>query len=282
MVGRLSSGGSLAKGSSASGSESEIETVHLIDTPAGQIAAYVRTLGRLPDDVDWVLVGGLAANVRIARVHRATNDVDTVTTDVDRLIEVLVDFDDAERLSSAKVQLHNPEVEVDVMHSTEGRELPPEERDRAFALARRFALRSASPVAITVLDEHRNIVERLTIRVGSRAALVALKTLSFPERKDGAYKHKVGSDIQDLFRLVDRHDLDVLAEELADADNDLAEFIARELVHHFGEGSRDLRYNYTRLRGFARNVDAEAITEEALTILGALGETVEAVLRERS
>ena len=77
-------------------------------------------------------------------MHRATNDVDTVTHDQTRLVEMLLALPTTESLSTAKVQFHDPEVEVDVMASTEGTELPIRDADRAFALARRFAMRGVS------------------------------------------------------------------------------------------------------------------------------------------
>ena len=54
------------------------EIVLLENDSAGRIAAFIQTLGRLPGTPEWVLVGGLAVNVRVARLHRATNDADKV------------------------------------------------------------------------------------------------------------------------------------------------------------------------------------------------------------
>ena len=97
-----------------------------------------------------------------------------------RLVEILVDFPDTEPISAAKVQFLDPEVEVDVMDSTDSKELPPDKRERAFALARRFGMRTATPVTIGVLDKDGGVTNRVTVLVASRAALVVLKTLSFP------------------------------------------------------------------------------------------------------
>jgi len=135
-----------------SGEGPEADLVVLEDDESGRVGAYITTLLRLPPDPPWILVGGLAVNARVGRTHRATNDIDTVSPDQDRLVEILVAFPDAEAISAAKTQFHDPEVEVDVMDSTDSKELPPGERDRAFALARRFAMRSASPVTIGSVD----------------------------------------------------------------------------------------------------------------------------------
>jgi hypothetical protein len=255
-----------------SGDSHQGDVVHLEDDESGRVAAYIRTLLRLPLDPPWILVGGLAVNARVGRTHRATNDIDMVSPDQDRLVEILVAFPDAESISAAKVQFHDPEVEVDVMDSTDSKELPPAERDRAFALARRFAMRSASSVTISAVDGASRIMHQAHIRVASRAALVVLKTLSFPERIDGNYRLKAGSDIQDLYRLVERTDLDELAQAIAGSGPELTTFIGAELRHYFSADTTDLRYVHARMRSFARNVDSAGISEAMLSTLGVLGD----------
>ena len=265
-----------------SGDQTPPEIVLLRDGESGRIAEYIRTLRRLPVAPRWILVGGLAVNVRVGRAHRATNDIDTVSPDQDGLVKILVSFDDADAISAAKILFHDPKVEVDVMDSTDGHELPLAERDRVFALARRFAMRSALTVTIGTVDDEGCITERVDVEVASRPALVILKTLSFPERIDGNYRYKVGSDVQDLYRLVEREDIDVLAAAIAECGPELATFIAGELRHYFAAGTSDLRYTHTRMRSFARNADSLAITEDALSILGVLGETIEELLEARA
>lgn len=255
-----------------SGDVEQDEVVVLDDDNDGLIRSYIQTLHRLPKDPRWILVGGLAVNARVGRTHRATNDIDTVSTDQDGLVEILVAFSDTEPISAAKIQFHNPEVEVDVMDSTQSRELPPGERERAFALARRFAMGSATPMTIVVADSNGVIADRVTIDVATRASLVALKTLSFPERIESSYRQKAGSDIQDLYRLVERANLDELAEALTAAGAELSSFVGAELRHYFTGGSADLRYTHVRMRSLARNIDSQGISEEALSILGVLGD----------
>jgi hypothetical protein len=255
-----------------SGSSGQGDVVFLEDDDSGRVTAYVQTLLRLPDDPPWILVGGLAVNARVGRTHRATNDIDTVSPDQDRLVEILADFADAEPISAAKVQFHDPEVEVDVMDSTDSKDLPPGERERAFALARRFAMRSATSLTIGVADTDGEVINRTTVRVASRAALVALKTLSFPERIDGRYRQKAGSDIQDLYRLVERTDLDELAEEVGVSGPEMTAFVGAELRHYFTANTANLRYAHVRMQSFARNADSAGITEAALSTLGVLGD----------
>lgn len=252
--------------------EPVIDLVLLQDDPAAHLAQYIRTLAQLPVDPRWILVGGLSVNVRIERSHRATNDVDTVTHDQPRLVEILLSLPATESLSAAKVQFHDPDVEVDVMASTEGTELPIRDADRAFALARRFAMRTASLVRICAVSPPTGLIdESVTIEVASRAALITLKTLSFPERKDGHYPEKIGSDIQDLYRLIVGQNLDSLAELISEGGHDLSTFVGGILSKNFTSGSSDLRYGFARLQRLARNVDASSIAEEDLALLGELG-----------
>lgn len=251
--------------------EADDAIVLLEEDESGRVGAYIQTLLRLPLEPPWILIGGLAVNARVRRTHRATNDIDTVSPDQDRLIEILVAFPDAEPIGAAKVRFHDPDVEVDVMDSTDRRVLPPGERDRAFALARRFAMRSASWVTIGSVDSTGQITNRATVRVASRAALVMLKTLSFPERAEGRYRLKAGSDIQDLYRLVERTDLDELVEAIAGGGDELTTFVGAELRHYFTENTADLRYVHARMRSFARNIDSAGISEAMLSTLGVLG-----------
>jgi hypothetical protein len=252
------------------------DLVLLEDDRAGHVAQYIQTLAQLPVEPRWILIGGLAVNVRIERIHRATNDVDTVTHDQARLVEILLSLSATESLSTSKVQFHDPDVEVDVMASTKGTKLPIRDADRAFALARRFAMRTASPVRICAVSPSTSlIVESITIEVASRAALIALKTLSFPERKDGHYPQKIGSDIQDLYRLVVGQNLDSLVELLSQGGRELSTFVGGILSKNFTLGTSDLRYGIARLRLLAGNIDASAISEEELSLLGELGAALE-------
>lgn len=199
------------------------DVVVLADDATGRVAAYVHTLALLPARPAWVLVGGLAVNVRLGRTHRATNDIDTISDDQPRLIELLV-AGDAERLSAAKVQLHHPEVEIDVMESTEGANLPAHPSDRAFALARRWTMTTASTVELSAVDAHGTLAN-VSLRVASLAALVALKTVSLPRRRSGSYPHKVGSDMQDLYRLVEGRNFDDALAGLLGAPDELRRWV---------------------------------------------------------
>ena len=104
----FSTDGSLPRASSVSGDQTPPEIVLLKDGESGRIAEYIRTLRRLPVAPRWILVGGLAVNVRVGRAHRATNDIDTVSPDQDGLVKILVSFDDADAISAAKGSVPRP------------------------------------------------------------------------------------------------------------------------------------------------------------------------------
>ena len=57
------------------------ERVVLAGDRGRRIRSFVPSLGRFPTESRWVIVGGFAVNVRITRVYRLTNDLDTVAPD---------------------------------------------------------------------------------------------------------------------------------------------------------------------------------------------------------
>jgi hypothetical protein len=251
------------------------ETVFLTGDVSGRIATYIGVLKRLPAEPAWVLVGGLAVNVRLGRLHRATNDVDTVSDDQPRLIEILVDDPDTERLSGAKVQFQELDVEVDVMESTFGSALPLDASDRAFALVRRWAMSTATQMSVAVGNGTGEISTEVELRVATRPALIALKSVSIPRRQDGTYPEKIGSDIQDLFRLVQGEMLDDLLAGFDSLDPEARSWIARTLIKQFSAGEPDIRYSHLRLRRYSDNADSREIEENDLAIVGELGAALE-------
>jgi len=128
--------------------------VILAGDTGGRIRSFVTALGRFPSDPLWVLVGGFAVNVRISEVHRLTNDLDTITSSQAKLVEILHDEPDADRLDHAKLRFSGelPEVYIDIMDDTAGHPLPAEPSDRAFALARRVAMHAREPLEIVVVE----------------------------------------------------------------------------------------------------------------------------------
>lgn len=95
-----------------------------------------------------------------------------------------------------------------------------------------------------------------------------MKAISAPRRTNSNHREKLGSDIHDLYRLVQSHGPDKVLEELAAAHPDLARWVGETLQRMF---TKDLRLNNAVFHRLDRTPDADAITEAALSILGDLG-----------
>ena len=162
------------------------------------------------------MVGGFAVNVRIAHVHRLTNDIDAVSRDQTKLVEILVAAPNADRLAAAKLQLEHDgtSVIVDVMADTSEMPLPTEASERAFALARRMALAISEPIDLVVVEDS-DIIAKATAPMATTSSLIALKAVAIARRPHGGSPEKIGSDIHDLVRLVHSCDFDVVAESIA-------------------------------------------------------------------
>lgn len=133
----------MASRSSTSGSRTPSsvpgEPIILVADNAGRIESFVSALGRFPTDPRWALIGGFAVNVRIAQVHRLTNDIDTVSQDQPALVEILLAEPDAEGLSAAKLRFTGGDlpVDIDVMGDMADHPLAGEPSEQAFTLGRR-------------------------------------------------------------------------------------------------------------------------------------------------
>lgn len=243
------------------------EQVLLAGDTGGRIRSFVTALGRFPKDPPWVVVGGFAVNVRISEVHRLTNDLDTITSSPAQLVEILLDAPDADRLDHAKLRFTGemPEVDVDVMDDTAGHPLPAEPSDRAFALARRYAMQTREPLEIVVV-EAGTLAAEASAPVASPASLIALKSVSMPRRSASNHPEKVGSDVHDLVRLIQGGDLDDLAQALAGGEGELSQWVGTTLVQW--------RYTLARLRRLSGGIDVRAIDEGTLDVVAMLGRAV--------
>jgi hypothetical protein len=255
------------------------EQVLLAGETGGRIRSFVTALGRFPKDPPWVVVGGFAVNVRISEVHRLTNDLDTITSSPAQLVEILLDAPDADRLDHAKLRFtgETPEVDVDVMDDTAGHPLPAEPSDRAFALARRYAMQTREPLEIVVV-EAGTVAAEASSPVASAASLIVLKSVSMPRRSASNHPEKVGSDVHDLVRLVEGRDLDDLAQALAGGESELAQWVGTTLVQWFSADA-DQRYTLARLRRLSGGIDVRAIDEGTLDVVAMLGHAVLDALR---
>lgn len=250
------------------------EQVVLVGDAGGRIRSFVCALARFPSEPPWVVVGGFAVNVRLSEVHRLTNDLDTISSSQAQLVEILLDAPDADRLDHAKLRFTGvmPEVDIDIMDDTADHPLPAEPSDRAFALARRYAMEARELLEIVVFEAGK-VTAGASAPVASVTSLIALKSVSMPRRSSSNHPEKVGSDILDLVRLVEGHDLDLLAQTLAGLDAALAHWVGTTLVQWFS-GDADQRYTLARLRRLSGGIDIRSIDEGVLDVVAMLGRAV--------
>jgi len=150
------------------------------------------------------------------------------------------------------------------MADTSDAPLPTEASDRAFAFARRMALATSEWIELQVVEDGGVAVEA-SAPIATAPALIALKTVAIPRRSRGNSPEKVGSDIHDLVRLVQRSDFGAVADAITGAGDELSDWVGATLLKWFSP-DEDLRYTYARLRLLARAADAEALTEADLVI----------------
>lgn len=247
------------------------ESVVLIDGQGDHIRSFVAALAHFPTDPQWAVVGGFAVYVRIANVHRITNDLDTVSRNQHLLVEILVAEPNADRLATAKLQLNQDGavVVVDVMDDASDTPLPTESGARAFAHARRMALATCESIDLIVLKDEA-IIGRANVPVATTPSLIALKAIAIPHRAQSNRPEKVGSDIHDLTRLVQNCNFDDTINSITSASAELRDWVGRTLVKWFSP-NQDLRYTTARLHRLTQSPDTQALTEDDLAIIARLG-----------
>ena len=212
--------------------------VALIDSGDGAISRLIRTAATLfntPRFRPAALVGGLAVTIRLATVHRATNDVDTVCEGEGPRELVLQYLGDRDAARANRIEVDG--VKVDVMETwplpdDEG-DLPDDDLDRLFVVGHRWALDSATPVQIDATSVDGSVIESGILAVASVPALVACKLHAIADRR-GPSLSKQESDALDLVRLAgDLVRSDESVESLRTAPFDLAALVASELERWF-------------------------------------------------
>jgi hypothetical protein len=180
------------------------ERIVLAGDANGNAARLVRATARLGDaDLGpHALVGGLAVMCRLAAVHRATQDVDTVTeTTAPTAVEV----------TATTIGQHDPSspsravvdgISIDVIDTEPFR---PEDldgvdpSDRLFVVSHRWALDTATDTELVAG------AETASIRVATPPALVAMKSGALLGGRMREPR-KRASDLYDLYRLVLEYD----------------------------------------------------------------------------
>ena len=198
----------------------------------------------------FALIGGLAVMTRLGQVHRATDDIDGVSEQVgDSPSDVAIVLGEAGRAGSGHpiegVKIDHIDVGDTPAADIPAVDLPASEWDRAFVLAHRWGLDSATPATIAAVRA-RSVVASVTCLVASPASLVTMKLQSAPPRPP-ARAHKAANDYLDLFRFISNDELaPAIAADLLDrAPHDLGtwaiERIRLELSERADNAARTMR-----------------------------------------
>ena len=141
------------------------------------------------------------------------------------------------------VRVHLISVGDHDLRSLPASDLPDQDDERLFALAHDFALRSAEPALIRVIDRGEGVLVESTSPVATAAALFATKLQSAP-RRSGPTQAKRGSDIYDAVLLLDQLGPDAAADALRQAPpHDLATLVGDLAGRLLGdEAERTLRW----------------------------------------
>lgn len=194
----------------------------------GVAAHLVRATARLADAGlgPHALIGGLAVMCRLAAVHRATGDVDTVTdSTAPTAVEVIAssvgetDPSNPNRVLVDGVKIDVIDTEAFRYDDLDGVDLD----DRLFVVSHRWALDTATDTDIIAADS------TASIRVATPAALVAMKSGAVLGGRPRA-PHKRASDLYDLYRLAADYDRSGgVATALRDAPFGLGDLVAEAL-----------------------------------------------------
>ena len=204
------------------------DRVVLAGAADGGAARLVRATARLADaDLGpHALVGGLAVMCRLAAVHRATQDIDTVTEITSpTAVEVITSSIGAPDPSNPnRVIVSGVNVDVIDTGSFRYEDLDGiDRRDRLFVVSHRWALDTATETEIVAGDE------TAPIRVATPAALVAMKSGAVLGGRPREPR-KRASDLYDLYRLVLAYDrTGGIGDELAAAPFGLGRLVADAL-----------------------------------------------------
>lgn len=213
------------------------DVVTLLDGD-GSIGRLVRVAARFFADQGGrpvALVGGLAVMARLATMHRATTDVDTVVDQVgDPVLGAVAD--------APAVSTSYDGVTVDVMATSslppDAADLPDDEHHRLFVLAHRWALETAAPLTLVV---HGVTDSEAELTVATSPALLACKLHAIADRRD-ARAGKRESDARDIFRLAELMVRSIGENPYRDAPFDLATLVGSGVQRWFvDEGLRTAR-----------------------------------------
>jgi len=162
--------------------------------------------------------------------YRVTNDVDAVS-EPDALAVVLAERGEAIGSSWTinGVRIDLVEVGTTRAERLQPADLPEDEADRMFVLARQWALDTATELELVASDDRLRTLASATCLVATPAAMVAMKVQSAP-RRSASGRHKAASDYADIHRLLTCPGLlSPAAAALATAPHGLGTWVAAEL-----------------------------------------------------
>jgi hypothetical protein len=204
------------------------DRIILADAADGNATRLVQATARLADARlgAHALIGGLAVMCRLAAVHRATQDVDTVAeTTAPTAVEVITSSIGALDPSSPnRVLVDGVTVDVIDTESLRDQDLDGIELgDRLFVVSHRWALETATDTELVAGDS------TAAIRVATPAALVAMKSGAVLGGRPREPR-KQASDLYDLYRLVREYDrTGAIAEALIGAPFGLGHLVGEAL-----------------------------------------------------
>ena len=208
----------------------------------------------------FALIGGLAVMTRLTTVHRVTDDIDAVSEQLgddpsDIAVVLGEDGVAAVRRLVRGVKVDHIDVGKVPASKISSLELPTNEWDRAFVLAHRWGLDSATPVVINAVETEL-VVATVTCPAASPASLVAMKLQSAP-RRPRTRIDKAANDYLDLHRLLSSSDLgfEIARDLTSDAPHDLGEWAIERIRLDFIERADDMA------RAIRSSVDSRAATE---------------------
>ena len=214
-----------------------VNTVTLPASPDGVLVRLIGGVGVLAGAPlpRWALVGGVAVMVHLVEAHRATRDVDAVADDdAGELRPALAVVSATEPPAGADPSIVLADgTKVDVMTTGSWRreQLPEDDLDRMFVLAHWWAVETAVPTRLVVVDDRRILV-RADAPIAGPAALVAAKLQSMRRRRRDPIK--AASDAYDIYRLLSTRDRDgAIGTALAGAPVDLGSCAAAALDETF-------------------------------------------------
>ena len=234
----------------------------LVGDEEGFLARAVDTLGHLPPELPaWAIVGGLGVYLRIGDVHRNTDDLDTVSADRARSLEILADAG-AER-GGRGLTLPGG-IHLDVIELRE-----PSEPGSSVELARRWALDTAESLTVAVRTGAQ-LASEARLPVATTAALVAMKVHALPRRKS---TEKRSNDAYDVVRLVEAAGAGAVARSLSSAPSELRSATAEGLRYYFQTHADSTHKRIQMNRGLP---DAAELSELRVVRVGRIAEALDA------